>query len=83
MEGYIGEIRAFAGNYAPRGWAFCDGSTIQISDNAALFSFIGFGYGGDGRTNFLLPNLPPLAPTGDANQGRYIICLRGIFPSRA
>ena len=54
---FIGEIRMFGGNYAPYGWAFCDGSLIQISDNPTLFNLIGTTYGGDGVQTFGLPNL--------------------------
>ena len=54
---YVGEIRMFAGNYAPEGWAFCDGSTLPINGNEALYSLIGVTYGGDGQTNFKLPDL--------------------------
>lgn len=57
MEGTIGEIRMFAGNFAPRSWAFCDGQLIAISTNTALFSIIGTTYGGDGRTTFALPDM--------------------------
>ncbi len=56
-EAYIGEIRLFAGNYAPEGWAMCDGRLLAIGDNDALFSLIGTTYGGDGRTSFALPDL--------------------------
>jgi microcystin-dependent protein len=54
---YIGEIRMFGGNFAPVGWAFCDGSLISIADNSALFNLIGTTYGGNGQTTFALPNL--------------------------
>jgi len=57
MEKYIGEIRAFAGNYAPEGWAICDGSLLLVKDNTALFSTIGVKFGGDGINNFALPDL--------------------------
>jgi microcystin-dependent protein len=57
QEGFIGEIRMFGGNFAPRGWAFCDGQLMAISSNTALFSIIGTMYGGDGRTTFALPDL--------------------------
>ena len=57
MEGYIGEIRGFAGNFAPRSWAYCAGQLLAISSNTALFSIIGTLYGGDGRTTFALPDL--------------------------
>jgi microcystin-dependent protein len=56
-EPFIGEIRMFGGNFAPAGWAFCDGSTLPISENDALFSLIGTTYGGDGQETFNLPNL--------------------------
>ncbi|GAB5495172.1 MAG: tail fiber protein [Phycisphaerales bacterium] len=56
-EPFIGEISMFAGNFAPRGWAFCDGQLLPISDNSALFSLLGTTYGGDGRTTFALPDL--------------------------
>ena len=57
MEGFIGEIRLFAGNYAPRSWAFCQGQILDISQNSALFSILGTTYGGDGVRNFALPDL--------------------------
>lgn len=56
-EPYVGEIRMFAGNFAPRGWAFCDGQLLATSQNDALFSLYGTIYGGDGRTTFGLPDL--------------------------
>ncbi len=54
---FIGEVRWFAGNFAPRGWALCDGQLLQISQNSALFSLLGTTYGGDGRTTFGLPDM--------------------------
>lgn len=57
MEPFIGEIRIFAGNYAPYGWAFCNGQELSIQQNTALFAIIGTIYGGDGRTTFKLPDL--------------------------
>ena len=54
---YIGEIRMFAGNFAPVGWAFCDGSVQDISQNDTLFTLIGTTYGGDGQNTFNLPDL--------------------------
>lgn len=62
QEPFIGEIRMFAGNFAPRGWAFCDGQLMSISQNTALFSLLGTLYGGDGRTTFGLPDLRGRAP---------------------
>lgn len=54
---YIGEIRMFAGNFAPAGWAFCDGSVLPISEYETLFQLIGTTYGGDGQDTFAVPNL--------------------------
>ena len=56
-EPFVGEIRMFAGNFAPRGWAFCDGQLLAVSQNDALFSLLGTIYGGDGRTTFGLPDM--------------------------
>lgn len=61
-EPFTAEIRIFAGNFAPRGWAFCDGQLLPISQNTALFALIGTTYGGDGRTTTALPNLQGRAP---------------------
>jgi len=61
-EPFIAEIRIFAGNFAPRNWAFCNGQLLPISQNTALFSLIGTTYGGDGRTTTALPNLQGRAP---------------------
>ena len=62
MDPFVAEIRMFAGNFAPRGWATCDGQLLPIAQNTALFSLLGTTYGGDGRTNFALPNLQGRAP---------------------
>ncbi|MGI9644276.1 MAG: phage tail protein [Ilumatobacteraceae bacterium] len=61
-EPFTAEIRIFAGNFAPRGWAFCNGQLLPVSQNTALFSLIGTTYGGDGRTTTALPNLQGRAP---------------------
>ncbi|MCO7227296.1 phage tail protein [Pleionea sp. CnH1-48] len=61
-DAYIGEIRMFAGNFAPRSWALCDGQIMAISQNDALFSLLGTTYGGDGRTSFALPDLRGRVP---------------------
>jgi microcystin-dependent protein len=61
-EPFVAEIRIFAGNFAPRGWAYCDGQLLPISQHTALFSLIGTTYGGDGRTTTALPNLKGRAP---------------------
>lgn len=55
-EPFVGEIRMFAGNFAPRGWALCDGQLLAVSQNDALFSLLGTIYGGDGQTTFGLPD---------------------------
>lgn len=57
QEAFIGEIRMFAGNFAPRDWAFCDGQLLSIAQNTALFSLLGTTYGGDGVSTFRLPDL--------------------------
>src|SRR6266496_1072037 len=59
---FVAEIRIFAGNFAPTGWARCDGQLMPISQNTALFSLLGTTYGGDGKSNFALPNLQGSAP---------------------
>lgn len=65
---FIGEIRAFAFTYAPKGWATCDGQILTIQQNTALYSILGTAYGGDGKTTFGLPNLQGRAPM-DAGVG--------------
>src|SRR5437660_8575297 len=59
---FVAEIRMFAGNFAPTGWATCDGQLLPISQNTALFSLLGTFYGGDGKSTFALPNLQGSAP---------------------
>jgi microcystin-dependent protein len=61
-EPYIGEIRMFGGNFAPAGWAFCNGQLMPINQNQALFSLLGTTYGGNGQTTFALPNLQGRTP---------------------
>ncbi|HEV7678735.1 MAG TPA: tail fiber protein [Candidatus Dormibacteraeota bacterium] len=65
---YLGEIRIFAGNFAPKGWATCNGQILPLSQNTALFSLLGTMYGGNGTNNFALPNLQGSAPL-QAGQG--------------
>ncbi len=67
-EPFVGEIRMFSGNFAPQGWAFCDGQLLAVSQNDALFSLFGTIYGGDGRTSFGLPDLRGRIPV-HAGQG--------------
>jgi microcystin-dependent protein len=64
---YVGEIRLFAGDYAPQYWAFCDGSLLSIAGNEALYSLIGITYGGDGVNQFALPDLRGRVPIGQGN----------------
>lgn len=61
---FIGEIRMFAGTFAPRGWAFCQGQQLAIANNSALFSLLGTTYGGNGTTTFALPDLRSRVPVG-------------------
>jgi microcystin-dependent protein len=65
---FVAEIRIFAGNFAPTGWALCNGQLMPISQNTALFSLLGTTYGGDGKSTFALPNLQGTAPL-QAGQG--------------
>ncbi len=62
MEEYLGMIKIFAGNFAPRGWLMCNGQILSIAQNTALFSLLGTTYGGDGVTTFALPNFQSRAP---------------------
>ena len=61
---YVGEIRMFAGNFAPAGWMFCEGQLLPISENETLFNLIGTTYGGDGQSTFALPDLQDTTPVG-------------------
>lgn len=67
MEPTLAQIILFAGNFPPRGWAYCDGQLLDISQNTALFSLLGTIYGGDGRTTFALPDLRGRAPIHSGN----------------
>lgn len=67
MEPFIGQIMMFGGNFAPRGWALCEGQLLPISQYTALFSILGTIYGGDGRTTFALPDLRGRTPIGMGN----------------
>ena len=91
----IGSICTFAGNFAPMGYADCDGRVLEIKNNGALFSILGTTYGGDGRTTFGLPDLRPIANDGQPDTGhhhrvdwnelgipRQVICVSGYFPQR-
>ncbi|WP_282940366.1 tail fiber protein [Paenibacillus sp. RC67] len=64
---FVAEIRIFAGNFAPKGWALCNGQLMPISQNTALFSLLGTNYGGDGKSTFGLPDLQGRVPLGQGN----------------
>lgn len=83
MDQVLGEIRIFAGNFPPRGWALCNGQVLPIQNNDALFFLLGTTYGGDGVNTFALPNLarPEGAPS-DTRFLNYLICIEGFFPNR-
>jgi microcystin-dependent protein len=73
----IGTIKLFAGNFVPQGYLECNGQSIPITQNEALYSLLGITYGGDNRTQFSLPKLQsPIVGM------RYIICVQGVYPSR-
>jgi len=80
MDPFLGEIVMFAGNFAPRGWSFCDGQLISINQYQALFSILGTTYGGDGRTTFALPDLrgrTPIGPRRGPGLSNYNLGQRG------
>jgi microcystin-dependent protein len=76
MEPLLGQIQAFAFNFAPLGWAFCQGQLMAIEQNTALYSLLGTIYGGDGQTTFGLPNLAPMGSGGPS----YCIAIVGAMP---
>ena len=67
---FIGEIRMFAGTFAPQGWAFCNGQLMSIADNTVLFDLLGTTYGGDGKATFALPDLRGRFPIHQGNVAR-------------
>lgn len=71
MDPYLGEIRMFAGTFAPQGWALCDGQLMSIADNTALFNLIGTYYGGDGLSTFALPDLRGRVPVHQSS--KYVL----------
>ena len=84
MEGTIGEIRMFAGNFSPRNWAYCQGQLLSIATNQALFSILGTMYGGDGRTTFGLPDFRGRACVGPGTGpglSNYIEGEKGGYPT--
>lgn len=74
----LGEIQIFAFDFAPTGFAACQGQLLAIAPNQALFSLIGPRYGGNGVTDFVLPKLPPVTPSGPF----YFICIGGAYPPK-
>ena len=76
---YVGEIRMFAGNFAPAGWEFCSGQLLSISENETLFQLIGTTYGGDGQNTFALPDLRSRVPIhyGSSSAGSYTLAETG------
>ena len=77
MEPFLGQIQLLPYTFAPRGWMLCDGQSLSIAQNTALFSLIGTNFGGDGKTTFALPKL-----AGPATSVGYYIAVQGIFPAR-
>jgi len=82
MQPFIGEIRLFPYNFAPAGWAACNGSLLSIQQYSNLFQVIGSVFGGDGRTTFALPDLRSNAPFS-SGQGTYCMAVQGIFPTQS
>jgi microcystin-dependent protein len=78
MEPMLGQVQAFAFNFAPIGWALCQGQLMAIQQNTALYDLIGTTYGGDGTTTFALPKLSPIQPNGPF----YCISILGVMPKR-
>jgi len=79
MDYFIGDICLFPYSFTPRGWIKCDGALLPIQQYDTLYALIGNKFGGDGRTNFGVPNLQGAEPIPDMG---YYICVEGIFPSR-
>jgi microcystin-dependent protein len=85
-ESFLGSIGWFAGSFPPKGWLPCDGHQLSIQQNTALYAIIGTIYGGDGRSNFALPDMRPkdangrVIPFGEGPQP--CICVEGVFPPR-
>ena len=80
VDALIGTILLFPYNFTPAGWLACEGQVLTITQNQALFALIGATYGGDGRTNFALPNLKGAEPLPTM---KYYIAIEGLFPSRS
>jgi microcystin-dependent protein len=84
MEPILGQIQLFPFGFAPRGWAPCEGQIIPVSENQALFALLGDTYGGDGRSNFGIPDLRNAVPIVTIYQKMwYCISMDGTFPQRS
>ena len=79
MEPFLGQIELFPYNFAPMNWTPCEGQSIQITQNQALYALIGTTFGGDGQTSFQLPNLKGKEPAPGL---QYCLAMQGIFPQR-
>lgn len=79
MDPLLGQIQLFPYNFVPQGWLVCAGQLISVQQNAALYSLLGTQYGGDGRTNFGIPNLQGAEPIPGM---LYCIAMTGIYPER-
>jgi len=75
---FVGEVRAMPFGFVPNGWLACQGQLLPTAGNTALFSLLGFTYGGDGSTTFALPTLAPLA--GKQGTLQYCIAILGLYP---
>lgn len=81
MEQLIGQIAIYPWDWAPRNWAKCDGQTLLIEHNYALYALIGNEFGGDGDTTFAVPKLPPIKVEGGGDLA-YYVALQGYYPPR-
>lgn len=82
MDPYIGQIQLFPYYFEPRGWVLCDGRTMQIMQNQALYSLLGITFGGNGTTEFKIPDLRNANPLATTNQMKYYIAVEGLYPMR-
>ena len=80
MDPFLGEIELFPYTFTPMGWLSCEGQTLNVIQNTALFSLIGNRYGGDGKTTFCLPNLLGTEPVPNM---KYYIATMGYYPTRS
>ncbi len=83
MDPFVAEIRIYPFNFAPKGWAFCDGQLLPLSQNTALFSLLGTTYGGDGKSNFALPDMQGNAPMHPGGPDRTFARSSGGFAYKA